>query len=165
MMIGKWARRWNRTVTSLPPMVTVAGMSTRSRKIVLAWASDVELDGTPRRSQEGEHVLLASAAHRDEVPFDDRMLAVERDRMEVEVEGGALEQVVIGDRGVLGAEELDDLVMANARRVTRRESSAWESRHVGPPTRPASGGELAGLAGSTSGQIGGPNPRLTFLAA
>jgi hypothetical protein len=31
--IGRWARRWNRTVTSSWVMVTLAGMSIRSRKI------------------------------------------------------------------------------------------------------------------------------------
>ena len=37
--MGRWARRWKRTVISLSVMVTSAGMSMRSRKIWRAWAS------------------------------------------------------------------------------------------------------------------------------
>jgi hypothetical protein len=39
MMMGRWARRWKRTVTSEVPTVTVAGMLIRSRKMCPARAS------------------------------------------------------------------------------------------------------------------------------
>ena len=39
MMMGRWARRWKRTVTSDASTVTVAGMLIRSRKMWPAWAS------------------------------------------------------------------------------------------------------------------------------
>src|SRR3990170_2999209 len=39
MMMGRWARRWKRTVTSDASTVTVAGMLIWSRKMWPAWAS------------------------------------------------------------------------------------------------------------------------------
>jgi len=89
--------------------------------------------------KEGEHALLAAAAHRDEVPFDDRVIAIERNRVEVEVEGVAVEQLLLDDRPMIGGQELDDLAMADARGVLGEEAALGNDVEAGQQPQPLVG--------------------------
>ena len=69
-MIGKWARRWNRTSTSRSVIVTSAGMSMRSRKICRALTLGVSAHALgkatiqPVGDHEQHHVEVHLHGHR-----------------------------------------------------------------------------------------------------
>src|SRR5262249_39962337 len=81
--------------------------------------------------KEREHALLATAAHCDEVPFDHWVLAVERNRVEVEIERVAVEQLLVGDRRMVRDQELDDLAMADTRGVLGEEAALGDDVEAG----------------------------------
>ena len=75
----------------------------------VAERSPVDLLGEKR-----EYALLSATAHRDEVAFHTRVLAVVGDRVEVEIERVSLEELLASDAPVVARDELGDLLVADA---------------------------------------------------
>ena len=72
--------------------------------------------------EESEDARLAARAHRDVMPLDHRVLAIVRDRVEIEVERVTGKEVRATELLVVGGKESEGLRMGDARGILREEA-------------------------------------------